>query len=525
MSEAKKIAQDSAYVFGARAFSMVMSMVMSIVLARMLGKDMYGLVSWAIFLEGIIFIFADLGVQESTARRIAELRARGADVSATVASGAIVKFAVGVLLSLACVAFASTIATGLNSHPDAIVSVYACALLLLLDAVSTSIYSSLYGFREMTITSYAEVIQSASRTALAVLLVALGYGLKGALAGVIIGSSLLLAFYLYSFRKTVMPELKNFNMSFGETKYILGYGFFLGISWAVYKVYMSFDLCYLGARQSMGDFVCYSIAMSLALLLYYVIFATRRVLFASFSRSTGTNSHGMLKDTFLLSFKYIAMIAIPAAVGLSMLSGEIVSAVYSYQYIAAASVLVPLAVMGAFKTCEISSSSLIDGGGTARAGTFISIITAVSNVALNLILIPGNGIMGAALASLISLGGCSLLYHYFAVRFYDVRLPWREIVTVTMASLVMGFSIWGIKSLLYAGDFLKIQSSLFCLEVLTLSIPAGLVVYGATLLALGFVSGEEAKLFRITLGNIPVARRAVPLLLILERVGVFHASR
>jgi O-antigen/teichoic acid export membrane protein len=517
MSEARKIAKDSAYVFGARAFSMVASLVMSVILARLLGKDMYGLVSWAIFLEGILFIFADLGVQESSAKRIAELRAKGRDISGTVASGTMIKFLVGILVSVACVAFASSIALNLNSHPDAIVSVYACALLLLLDAVSTAMYSSLYGFREMTITSCAEIVQSVSRTVLAVILVLMGFGLKGALAGLVAGSVLLLAFYLYSFKKTVLPELKNFNFSFGETRYIMGYGLFLGISWAVFKIYMSFDQFYIGAKLTMGDFICYSIAMSLALLLYYGIFAVRRVLFASFSRSAGTNSHGMLRDTYKLSFKYIAAIAIPAGVGLALLSREIVSAVYGYEYIAAAYVLVPLAAMGAFKTLEVPSSALIDGGGTARAGTFISVLVAVSNVALNLILIPGNGIMGAAISSLITLGGCSLLYHYFAMRFYNVKLPFRDISLVVIASAAMAASVEAIKAFMYAGYPARLESSIFCLSVIVACIIAAVSIYAIVLLLLGFLGREDRALLKNAAGSGPLARPVGAILLISEK--------
>ncbi len=505
-------------MFGARALTMASSLVMSITLARLLGKDMYGLVSWAIFLEGILFIFADMGIQESSARRVAELRVKGGDVSGAIVSSAALKLLAGILVSAACIVFASSIAVNLNGHPDAIISVYACALLLLLDGVSTTIYSSLYGFREMTITSYAEIVQSLSKTVLAVALVLLGYGLRGALAGLIAGSSVLLVFYVYSFKKTVLPELNGFRFSFGEAKYILGYGFFLGLSWAVLKVYMSFDQFYIGARLNMGDYICYSIAVSLALLLYYGIYAVRRVLFASFSRSAGTSSHGMLKDTFNLSFKFIAAIAIPAGAGLATLSGEIVSAIYGYEYIEAAAVLVPLAIMGALKTCEVPSSALIDGGGKARAGTFITVVTAASNVALNLLLIPGNGIIGAALASLLSLGGCSLLYHYFAMRFYDVRLPWKGIAISALSSCIMVACVELIKRIMYAGDPAKLQSSAFCLEVLAVCIPAAIVVYALSAFALGLLNTNEYGLLRKAAGTGPLSKPMALLLTLSERV-------
>lgn len=525
MSEASKIARDSAYVFGARAFTMIASLIMGITLARLLGKDMYGLVSWAVFLEGILFIFADLGAQEAGARRISERRANGLDVSGTVVSATAIKLVGGLLLTAILVIFSSTIALNLNQHPQAIISVYACAGLLLLDAVSTAMYSSLYGFREMTITSYAEVVQSASKTGLAVILVVMGYGLKGALIGLVAGSAILLVFYVYSFKKTVLPELKHIRIDAGEMRHILSYGFFIGLSWTIFKVYTSFDQFYIGAKLTMGDYVCYSIAMSLALLLFYGIFAVRRVLFASFTMSVSTNSHGMVKDMFAISFKYIAALAIPAGVGLAMLSPEMISAIYGYQYIAAAAVLMPLAIMGIFKTCEIPSSALIDGGGNARVGTFVSAITAIANVVLNLLLIPGNDIMGAAIACLISLGGCSILYHYFAMRFYGVKLPIKDIALLSCAALVMAVTVQALKFYMYAGNAIKLQSSVFSLEVLAVCIPAAIIVYSMTLLMLGIISHDDGDKIKRAAGTGLLSKPVSILLFVSEKLRIFPISK
>jgi|GEM_PF-3847391 len=522
MTEAKKIAKDSAYVFGARAFSMVASLIMGITLARLLGKDIYGLVTWAMFLESLIFIFSDLGVQESSARRISQRLAKGLDVSGTIASATVIKIVGGVLITALVIIFSSSIALNLNRNPEAILSVYACAGLLLLDAVSTAIYSTLYGFREMTITSYAEVVSSASKTTLAILLVLLGFGLKGALIGLVAGSAVLLVFYVYSFKKTVLPELKHLRLELPEIRSILAYGSFIGVSWCVFQLYTSFDEFYIGAKLSMGDFSCYCMAMSLALFLYYGVFALRRVLFASFSGSVSTNSHGMVKDMYVISMKYIAAIAVPAGIGLAILSSEIISAIYGYQYIAAASVLVPLAFMGILFTCEIPSSAILDGGGTARAGTFISVITAITNVILNLLLIPGNGIMGAAITSLITLGGCSVIYHYFAIRYYDVRPPLKDVAVIVFASAIMAGCVEAIKSFMYAGDLSRVHSSLFCIEVLVVCIPAAVAIYGFLMLALGIVSGKESVLIKNAVGSGPLSKPVSIVMLISSKFRRTH---
>ncbi|MCD1293718.1 hypothetical protein CUJ83_01745 [Methanocella sp. CWC-04] len=517
MSEAKKMAKDSAYVVSARVISILSSLMMGIILARLLGKDMYGLVTWAIFLEGIVFIFADLGIQESAARRIAEYRAKDMDVSGSIVTSMALKMIVGLAAVILCLLFSSYIAVSLNNHEEAIISVYACAALLSLDIISTSIYSSLYGFREMTITSYAEVIQNVSKTLLAVVLVVLGFGFKGALIGLIAGSAFLLVFYIYSFKKNVLPEIKHLRLDLTEMNHILTYGFYLGLSWAVVKVYMSFDQFYIGAKLTMGDFVCYTISMSLALLIYYGMFSLRRVLLTSFSGSVSTQNYGMTKDVFRLSIKYIAMIALPAGAGMAALSPDVISAIYGHEYIAAALVLPFLAIMGAIKTCELPAACIIDGGGKAKIGVRIAIVTAIFNVALNLALIPMYGIQGAAVASLISLGSGTIVFLFAASRSYNVRVPVKEILLISLASIIMYATVISVRSMAYSTLGLDIESSISCLTSLALCIPAGVIIYAIAILVFGVISIDDSAKIRKAVGTGLLSKPVIAVLQVSEK--------
>lgn len=525
MSEAKKIAKDSVYVMGARMISMASSIVMCIILARLMGKELYGLVAWAILLEGVLFIFADAGLQEATARRISEYRIKGRDVSGVVSTGLVLKVILGLTITAMSLIFSSYIAIGLSTHPEALVSVYACAALLFMDTISTSIYSALYGFREMTITSYAEVIQNVSKTFLAVVLVILGFGLQGALTGLVVGSAVLLIFYVYSFKKIVLPEIKHFRLDIGELKFILSYGFYLGLSWAIVKIYMSFDQLYIQAKLSSADFAYYSIAMNLAMFLYFGSFALRRVLLTTFSGSVSTNNYGMTRDMFRMSIKYIALVAIPGGAGLAMVSSELISAVYGYEYIGAAAVLPVLAMMGAIKTCEIPAACIIDGGGKAKISVRIAGVVAVLNIALNLALIPFLGIVGAALASIVSMGGGSLVYIFFASRSFNVPVPLKDLYKVLLASSAMVLSVYFMRLWLYTTGIFNLESFTSSITMMILCVAAGIMVYLASVFILGIINDVDSVKIRKVVGNSAFSRPVMVILNVSDRIRVISPFR
>jgi Na+-driven multidrug efflux pump len=138
-------------------------------------------------------------------------------------------------------------------------------------------------------------------------------------------------------------------------------------------------------------------------------------------------------------------------------------------------------------------------------------------VVLNLLLIPGNGITGAAVASLLSLGGCSLLYHYFAIRFYDIKLPWKGIAISTLACGVMVVCVELVRRAMYAGDASRMQSSMFCFEVLAVCIPVAIVVYTLSVFALGLINKNEYGLLRKAMGTGPLSKPMALLLTLSEK--------
>ena len=78
------------------------------------------------------------------------------------------------------------------------------------------------------------------------------------------------------------------------------------------------------------------------------------------------------------------------------------------------------------------------------AASFSVIVAAFSNIIFNIILIPKWGIIGAAIATLISYAIWNSLYIYYSARFYQLYFDLKRLLHIT----VVGASLYGVSFLI-----------------------------------------------------------------------------
>jgi O-antigen/teichoic acid export membrane protein len=146
-----------------------------------------------------------------------------------------------------------------------------------------------------------------------------------------------------------------------------------------------------------------------------------------------------LKELFKYSTKYYLFLSIPACFGLSILSKPILSMISTAEMAENSYFVVPFSAL----------SYLIMGFGGVGLGfacymkkkTHIDMINwiliALLNIALNLLLVPKIGIIGAALATLIASLAGTVFGMYFAFKYFDFDFDYKSVAKVIAASLVM----------------------------------------------------------------------------------------
>jgi len=140
-------------------------------------------------------------------------------------------------------------------------------------------------------------------------------------------------------------------------------------------------------------------------------------------------------------------ISIPAVVGLSLVGPDLVYLVIGESYQESVILLLPWVAsaiffmgLGAFYL------HLPFQLGNKNFGIFrIALFTALTNLVLNVWLIPKMGMHGAAIATLLSFMLSSLLGFFYGRKIFPVPIPVRDLMKVIVATLLMGACLWLLK--------------------------------------------------------------------------------
>ncbi len=203
-------------------------------------------------------------------------------------------------------------------------------------------------------------------------------------------------------------------------------------------------------------------------------------LFPSFSKHHSQKNYAQIKKTALLGERYLSMIMIPPIVVLVVYSAPVISIMLSNSFLPGVSTLMILAVMNYFRAQNNYLRALISGVNAPKTLVWTSLATVVSNVILNIALIPEQGLLssfgiagasGASVATLISTALCFFYMKYFAKKLISIPVFQKEYFFHIAAGIVMG------GFLLFVNQFIASYSwyVLFFMSILGLGVYLGVL--------------------------------------------------
>jgi O-antigen/teichoic acid export membrane protein len=183
---------------------------------------------------------------------------------------------------------------------------------------------------------------------------------------------------------------------------------------------------------------------------------------------------GEARTTYAFVLTYVVLLMSWLAVALTLLSPWLVDTIAAPAFGESSRVVGPLA-FGAIGFAGYVV--VVIGVGRIRRTQFNWVVTGIAaavNVALNLILIPRYGMMGAGVATLVSFTTMFAVMAWWAQRVYPVPYQWRRVLTAALAAA----------ALVSAAKWLDVSLPLAVLAVL---------VYPAVLLPLRFYLPDERR--------------------------------
>ena len=187
------------------------------------------------------------------------------------------------------------------------------------------------------------------------------------------------------------------------------------------------------------------------------------------------------------------VMVIPAVVGLWVLAKPMVGILADEEYYEGyKAVGLVAAGTAAFGLSQLASYGTLVSNHT-RAIAINQFIAVAISLALNFLLVPHIGFMGAAWAAAISFVALSVLQARSSAQFLTLRLPWRSLFNAMAASAVMGLAVWGVVHVLHGYD--RDATAATRAIVILGGAGVGVVVYGLVLWILGeFTPGKFREL-------------------------------
>lgn len=468
MSTARKIAKNTTVLFISQIITYVLGFFITVYTVRYLSVENYGILSTALALTGIYVVFSDLGLGTLTVREVAR------DKSLTrkyVGNITAMKF----ILSL--FTFLLTIATVyiIGYSGNTVTVIYILTVSYLFNAFSSIFYAIFQSYQKMEYQSIATILNSvvmligtlmAIYLGLDVIAFALVYLAANAVNFIYVFITYAWKFYLPNIEVDLdfwKPTIKEaLPMSLTSIFAIL-----------IFRV----DTVMLSIIKGVEAVGFYNAAYRLmeALIFFPAVYVTS--IFPVFS-TLYVSSQKPLKSAYKKSFKYLTIISLPIAVGITLLADQIILLIFKSAYIPSILTLQILIWVLPFSFVNYMLGSLLTSMNRQITLLKITICSLAVTVVLNLVFIPMYSYLGAAVVTVATDAFAVALSFYVASKLVSKIKIHQVIFKPAVACLIMGLFI------------LLFKSNLFI--VITLSV----IIYFAALILLKTFTPEDYDLFR-----------------------------
>ena len=281
----------------------------------------------------------------------------------------------------------------------------------------------------------------------------------------------------------------------------------LVITAAMIQVLSHIDTFVIGYFASTGEVGIYNVVYPLAQLLTVVLSAFGFMAMPALSSLDADGATDEIRRTYQVASKWILLATLPVFLVIVLFPEMVIKLTFGAEYVSGA---LPLSVLalGFFTHAIVGpNSEALTSVGRTRLIMYDNVVVAVANVALNLLLVPRYGILGAAVATSLSYGLLNALYTYQLFRETGVQPFTSGMVRPFVVALALvGVVYWATTT------FFRVT-----LPLLVAMFGVFVLLYGVVILRFGGVEDEEIVLlwsveerFDVDLGPLKrVARKLV----------------
>jgi len=432
MTVARRIIKNTSALFIAQVVSSAVSLIFGVVIARELGDSIFGKFAFGLAFTEIFSIFISLGYNTLIVRDVSRDKTL---VNKYVNNIFIFRVIFSLVLFVIIV-----ITINLMHYPDDTkIAVYLLGIFQILEALANIFKVTFRAFERMELEAAIIVTVNLISLPIMLIVISLGYGLiEISLVYVTIGLMDFLFSIILCGKKITMLK-REFDYDF--FKKTIPAAISLSMLAIFGLIYVKIDTVMLSFMK--GDAVVGWYNAAYYLVQGFKVFPqlVMSALFPLMSLSF-VSSKEKLKRIYERAFKYLFIIGLPMAVGITLLADKIILLIYGPNFqnsIIALQILSWDVVLVFLLGCI---SFLLVSIERQHQMAILAGCTALINIVLNIILIPAYSYIGSAFATIVAESFLLVAYLYLSGRYFHFLPLHRIIMKPTIACSLMGVFVY-----------------------------------------------------------------------------------
>ena len=383
---------NTSWLIAEKIFRLTVGLFVGVWGARFLGPEQFGTLSYAQAFVGLIGAFATLGMDGIVIKHLVK-----DDENRDLLLGT--AFTLKLLGAMVAV-FIISIVTGTTSNDNKeviIITIIASAL------VFQSLNVIDFYFQSIVLSRYIVIVNLISQLVVSLIRISLILAEAPLItfAYVILFDAVILAVgYIYVYKhKNLSFRQWNFNKQTATE--LLKYSWPLAISGIVISIYMKIDQVMIKEMLGKTSTGHYAAAVKISEAWYFVPIAINSSLFPAIINAK-KRSLKEFYDRLKILYSFMLLSAVAISIPTTIYSKYIINLLYKEQFDQASTVLMFHIWAGVLVSLGVVTSSIVIANNKQNNALISTSIGAISNIILNLLMIPRFGIIGAAFTTMLS---------------------------------------------------------------------------------------------------------------------------
>lgn len=421
-----KYFKNTSWLFGEKILRMIVGVFVGIWVARYLGPEQFGLFSYAQSFVGLFATIATLGLDGIVVRELVKNEKIKDTLIGTVFWLKFIGAIIVLILLLVAIQFTSN-----DQYTNILVFIIASATIFQSFNVIDFYFQSKVLSKYIV---YANIISLFISSLIKIILI-LNEAPLVAFAWVVLFDSIILALgFIYFYSKSSSFNINNLTFKKDVAISLLKDSWPLILSGVVISVYMKIDQVMIKEMMNNEAVGQYSAALRLSEVWYFIPMVIANSLYPAIINAKN-QSEEVYYARLQKLYDFMVWLAICIALPMTFLSDWLINLLYGEQYYQAGSILMIHIWASVFVFLGVASSKWFITENLQKYSFYRTLAGAIINILLNYIMIPLYGILGAAIATLISQAIASYFFNItnkklrytFLLQTNAILLPLRKL--------------------------------------------------------------------------------------------------